>query len=77
MQGLGGHLIFLLYFLSLSLSQDENADIYMAINALAGVDEFGNIFKRRIEIDWSGAEVSLEGLGWSSDLHDCCIGVGG
>ena len=77
MQGLGGHLIFVVYFSSLSLSQDENADIYMAINALAGVDEFGNIFKRRIEIDWSGAEVSLEGFGWFSDLHDCCIGVGG
>ena len=64
MQGLGGHLIFLIYFsaaASLSLSQDENADIYMAINALAGVDEFGNVFKRRIEIVWTGAEV---GLGW-------------
>ena len=73
MQGLGGHLIFLVYFspaaaASLSLHQDENADIYMAINALAGVDEFGNIFKRRIEIDWSGAEVRSTGFGCSLDL---------
>ena len=61
MLGLGGHLIFLRYFISAAAaSQAENAGIYMAINALAGVDEFGNIFKRRIEVDWSGAEVRLE-----------------
>ena len=67
MQGLAGHLIFLGYLISppppaasLPLDQAENAGIYMAINALAGVDEFGNIFKRRIEVDWSGAEVRLE-----------------
>ena len=71
MLGLGGHLIFLLHFIPAA----ENAGIYIAINALAGVDEFENIYKRRIEIDWSGAEVSLEGFGWSSELHDlpdCC-----
>ena len=64
MLGLGGRLTFLSYFISaasLSLPEAENADIYIAINALAGVDEFGNIFKRRIEIDWYGAEVRLEG----------------
>ena len=67
MMGLAGHLILLLYFIStaaaaasLPLVQAENAGIYMAINALAGVDEFGNIFKRRIEVDWTGAEVRLE-----------------
>ena len=64
MLGLGGHLLFLPYFISaasLSPGGSENAGIYMAINALAGVDEFGNVFKRRIEIVWTGAEV---GLGW-------------
>ena len=64
MEGLRGHLLFLIYFTSAvspSPVNAENAGIYMAINALAGVDEFGNVFKRRIEIVWTGAEV---GLGW-------------
>ena len=44
----------------------ENAGIYMAINALAGVDEYENVIKRRIEIDWYGAEVQYGMYGpWS------------
>ena len=51
-------LLFLIYWISVSsLARAQNAGIYMAINALAGVDEFGNIYKRRIEIDWYGGEV--------------------
>ena len=68
MPGMGGHLIFILYLTSaasssLALHQAGNAGVYMAINALAGVDEFDNIYKRRVEIDWSGAEVR-RGLSW-------------
>ena len=77
MPGMGGHLIFILYLTSaasssLALHQAGNAEVYMAINALAGVDEFDNIYKRRIEIDWSGDEVRRGLSGWSSDLQECC-----
>ena len=53
-------MVFVVSWISVnSTVKTQDAGIYMAINALAGVDEFGNIFKRRIEVDWHGAEVSL------------------
>ena len=51
-------IVFVVSWISVnSTVKTQDAGIYMAINALAGVDEFGNIFKRRIEVDWHGAEV--------------------
>ena len=38
------------------------AGIYLAINSLAFVDEFDNVVKRRLEIDWYGEEASNENI---------------
>ena len=50
-------ILFFLIFLNIVNLSIGKAGIYLAINSLAFVDEFDNVVKRRLEIDWYGEEV--------------------
>ena len=49
-------ILFFLVFNILNVLTGK-AGIYLSINPLAFVDEFDNVVKRRLEIDWYGEEV--------------------